>query len=194
MDSITIGGRRFFPLGEIGFLLGVTNVYRQVVLSERVFVTVNTSGGPQKKAYVSESEAARIISKSRKLSILEKERFFKDNEISATGVSCLQAQFGIVLRSVITGLCSLNEVFEEYVCYGVRLDFFIPRIRLNIEFDEDHHRTVKQIESDMKRDVMLATHGIKVIRVKADCPYDSMKEILQSAIPLTYYTLFEDSH
>ena len=57
-------------------------------------------------------------------------------------------------------------VYNQTLCYGYVLDFWVPRVGLAIEVDGPHHK--KQKGYDRKRDFLLAKKGIATMRFTTD--------------------------
>jgi len=81
----------------------------------------------------------------------------------------------VILWSKIKGRMLLGCKFRRQ--YGIdqyTLDFYSPEIKLAVELDgESHYRTGGQ-DFDRRRDAMIRSFGIRVIRILNDDVYDNL--------------------
>ena len=60
------------------------------------------------------------------------------------------------------------------------LDFYCPAERIAIELDGGYHNTQKQSAKDKKRDLILKSYGIKVLRFKNELIFRNCDEVLET--------------
>ena len=60
------------------------------------------------------------------------------------------------------------------------LDFYCPEEKLCIELDGGYHNTPKQSEKDKKRDLILKSYGIKVLRFRNELVFRDCEGVLET--------------
>lgn len=92
-----------------------------------------------------------------------------------TFVPIKERKFGEMLKSSLEGILDIYSQFgvEKYIA-----DFYIPDLKLVIEYDEKHHR--KQIESDKIRQKFIEDKlGVQFIRVNEGDELEGLNRILK---------------
>jgi very-short-patch-repair endonuclease len=182
--TCTINGIIYYCLQDISKSINVPGINRSAINDKKIKVDTITNGGIQKLAYVTSDEAVRLIMNSRNICNDAKKDLFLENSLKEVVVSCHQVEFEKILRSIFNGIYKKNSFDREVYLFGYRLDFFIHEIKLNIEYDESHHSTEKQILKDIERDVILKNNGVTVVRINHRSRFDSIPLVMQTAINL----------
>lgn len=88
-------------------------------------------------------------------------------------------------RMLFSTFKDILEIIPQYRVKNYRIDFFIPKINLAIEFDEKHHR--KYIKEDIIRQNYIQNkYGIKFIRVKEGEELEGINKILKFMLKTKY--------
>ena len=78
------------------------------------------------------------------------------------GVQFGEHRFGDLLDEVLR---DVTPVERQRACGAQFLDFYLPELRLGVEYDERHHRC--QAAADARRQAEIESrHGIEIIRTK----------------------------
>ncbi len=128
---------------------------------EKILIPEKTTGGIQHLTYISLKSMFNILSKSRKLSILE---FYEKIGIQPNFnvFSCIEID---TLRCIFETFKTEKMIFQ-YRVYNYRIDLYFVDKKIAIECDENH----KDIESDKKREECIKQELLcTFIRYK---PYD----------------------
>ena len=65
-----------------------------------------------------------------------------------------------------------NDAINNYKINGIEIDIYVPSIKTGIEYDgEYYHRTRARINNDIKKNQLLISKGIRLIRIREfECP------------------------
>lgn len=87
-----------------------------------------------------------------------------------------ECEFGIKLMNVLENICNVET--QKYID-GFKVDFYIPKFNLAIEFDEDHHS--RQKNEDMSRQKYIENKiGCRFVRIKESEKFEiSFNKILR---------------
>jgi len=66
---------------------------------------------------------------------------------------------------------------RQHIIAGFIVDFYCSKLRLAVEVDGPHHES--QVEEDLQRTRLLATHGIRVVRVRAEEVMDHIDDVIE---------------
>ena len=81
--------------------------------------------------------------------------------------------FGVILRGVLSQhkrewQIQRQRIFRHSVTNGYIADYYVPRLRLVIEIDGQHHKAPRQGAYDKSRSEHLGSKGLSVLRFDND--------------------------
>lgn len=116
---------------------------------------------------------------------IRKYRYYPDYESLSQG----QTQLGKILTKILPNI----TIYEELPCFGtgLRLDFYIPNLKIAFEFDGEQHNEyniffhgnrsgfARQKQRDILKEQWCETNNIKLIRVvKENLTIENIKELI----------------
>lgn len=84
-------------------------------------------------------------------------------------------------------------VFDEYYDRYYSLDFFIPELNIDIEFDGAYYHKLTK-DKDEFRDKRLKDYGIQVLRIKEEEYKEDEQKIVDLCVKWIYHLLNKDKH
>lgn len=154
------------PIDVTGFLKDVG--YSQNKLNATKKWLVFSFSGLMKICYISE----RIISEDMQKIINE---YFYIDKSYFVKVCRKEMVFGNMLESVFK---DIFDVEKQYFCDDFMIDFYLPQIKLAVEYDEDYHK--HQLEKDKNREKKVRSKlGCDFIRVREGFELKGLNEIIK---------------
>ncbi|MGL5971182.1 MAG: BRO family protein, partial [Cetobacterium sp.] len=180
LDVYVIGGKEWFKAQDISEYLDYEDTNK---MTRTVEITGTNScrhaiqsaqGNKYNALFIDESGFSEIIQRSRKIDKNTKTELL--NSLGLTVLSCLETEFGTMLEEAL-GEIDL-EVIPQFNIDGYKVDFYIRKFNIVIEYDEKQHYTLIQCEKDADRQRYIEDKiGAKFIR----CDYrdSNIKNIMK---------------
>ena len=134
-----------FNAKDIGKIIGLKNIRMQIKTS--ILITILTSGGNQKVAYITYQTLLKLLTKSRKRTIYEFANLI-GIDIKSTSFACIEAD---TINCIITTFKG-EETIEQYIIDSYIVDLYFPKYKLAVECDEKQHNLSKNISKDIERE------------------------------------------
>jgi len=112
---------------------------------------------------ISKEGLIKLIANSEK--IVDKESVIKELGIENPIIlkTIKEIDFGLILTEYCKNL--KIKLLHQYSIDGFLIDFYLPELKIGIEFDELYHNTKKQVEKDNIRKKTIESNNIKIIRI-----------------------------
>lgn len=112
---------------------------------------------------ISKEGVLQLVAGAEILTQQQKKEWYSLFEVNNVFISRKEIEFGSMLIEALEELDL--EVKTQYNVDGYRIDFYIPKLNIAIEYDEEHHFTEANIKKDMDRPTYIEEKiGAKFIR------------------------------
>ena len=133
---------------DIGKILKLKNIRTSLLNNyDKVNIKCDTNGGKQSMCFITYSGLYRLLSKSRKLHVID----FSNKlniDISSKIYTCIEAD---TIKCIMEAFSS-EEMIHQYKIAPYIVDLYFPKYKLIIECDETHHRKEENIKNDKERE------------------------------------------
>lgn len=168
-----------FKANDIGDLI-TTKIKKSLHIlnnNEKILMIAVTKGGPQKQWFLTSKGLIKVICNSRKETSIRLANFIGiECDIK---IPCKESQFSNQIKKAFQHY----EICEQYPCLNYRIDFYLPRYKLAIEFDENHHQLAINKHKDFQRQVLIENElKCRFLRVNHK---DDIFDIINKIIILT---------
>lgn len=150
LDVYIINGKEWFKARDISDYLGcrdsndMTKYIDSIEENSIKYNDVTSQGNSYKATFINSTAFSCVIQKSRKINVKLKKEL-----LSSLGLYVLpvkETEFGSLLQEALFELDI--EVISQYRVDNYRIDFYLPKFNIAIEYDEQQHFT----ETNMKLD------------------------------------------
>lgn len=169
LKTIFINGVEYFPATECVKMLGYKNphdaIKRHCKESEVATIKAFTNGGVQDKKYISKNNALLLISKSKILTLKQKEDYI--NNLTNKNIIIISSRKEIEFIEKLERLLKLLNLKSErqYHIKQYRIDLYIYGLNIAIEYDEDDHNNYDKFEEEKRESIIIKELGCEIVRV-----------------------------
>lgn len=112
---------------------------------------------------ISKEGLIKLVANSEK--VINKESVIKELGIENPIIlkTLKEVSFGLILKEFCNDL--KIKLIHQHPVNGFLIDFYLPELKLGIEFDEMYHNTAKQSTLDDLREDEISLYNIKIIRI-----------------------------
>ena len=112
---------------------------------------------------ISKEGLIKLIANSEK--VIDKESIIKELGIENPIIlkTIKEIDFGLILKEYCKNL--KIKLTHQYSIKGYLIDFYLPDLKIGIEFDENYHSSKKQREKDIIRKEIVESNNITIIRI-----------------------------
>jgi very-short-patch-repair endonuclease len=164
--TVDIDNETWWVAKDICDLLSLRNMHSSISLLSNNYkniCNIETKKGCQKSVVINNLGICQLVNNSRKLSTKEKSNLFEILGIHNFSIGTKETNFFCDLKEVLDNMSIKIELQKQ--CLGYRIDGYLPKYKLAIEFDEKHH--ANQITQDLQRQKEIEKElGCKFIRLK----------------------------
>lgn len=145
---IKIINQKYFLAGkDVASILNYSNpsdtIKKLVAKEDKRRIKINTNGGIQEVVFINEAGLFSLISKSRNISINEKNNIVK--QFQSIG---LLKKYSLYSRKEINFKDKLKQalkpfglkIIPQFQCLNYKIDFYIKSLNIAIEYDENDHK------------------------------------------------------
>ena len=157
MKTILVKDEPWFVAKNVATILEIKNISDAVKdfdKYEKGSFKVSTNGGIQNMLFVSEQGLMILVAKAKK-----KTAEFKINFLNALHIKhsyITDTKESLFAESIIDFVQEAYKLHiqTQFYILGYKIDFYLPEIKLAIEFDEEHHKYCE--EDDLTREHLIS--------------------------------------
>lgn len=171
--TLEIDGEPYFVGKDVASILGYKEprsaVSKKVDEEDRGVTNCDTLGGKQKITIINESGLYNLLAKSQTLSVAYKTEL--KNWLVSLGL--IQDKLLLTERKEIKFLDKLQEALKPFDLEGIkqykvlnyRIDFYIPKLNIAIEYDENEHKDYSYKQQQGRQKEIENSLGCDFIRI-----------------------------
>lgn len=170
---IKIINQKYFLAGkDVASILNYSNpsdtIKKLVAKEDKRRIKINTNGGIQEVVFINEAGLFSLISKSRNISINEKNNIVK--QFQSIG---LLKKYSLYSRKEINFKDKLKQalkpfglkIIPQFQCLNYKIDFYIKSLNIAIEYDENDHKNYSYEKHEGRQKEIEKELGCRFIRI-----------------------------
>ena len=170
---IKIINQKYFLAGkDVASILDYSNpsdtIKKLVAKEDKRRIKINTNGGIQEVVFINEAGLFSLISKSRNISINEKNNIVK--QFQSIG---LLKKYSLYSRKEINFKDKLKQalkpfglkIIPQFQCLNYKIDFYIKSLNIAIEYDENDHKNYSYERHEGRQREIEKELGCRFIRI-----------------------------
>lgn len=147
--TVMINGKAWFVANDVATALGYSNPRDIVKRHCKNYMkhSIITKGGKQKLTFIDLNDVESFLIRTKKTDIGFAKWFYENfNPTKTYHKVTREFAFG---QEIVYNLFKGYEIKPQFACGKYRIDWYIPELKLAIEFDEAAHR--RKVKEDAKR-------------------------------------------
>jgi very-short-patch-repair endonuclease len=165
-------GILWFNSSDIANVLAFNNIRMHLKAynsSERKYFEKQTSRGVKNATYLSVKGLQKLLTKSRKAAVNKFAQVLGIN-VYTNKFTCVEADSIDIIEKTFSG----EDIIKQYKVGQYYIDMYLPKYRIAIECDENHHKNRQNQDDEREKDIREHISDIVFIRF---CPYDDEFDI-----------------
>ena len=171
--TLEIDGEPYFVGKDVASVLGYSNPRKALIdhvdEEDKKVNKIDTTGGKQKMTIINENGLYNLLAKSQTLSIAYK----TDLKNWLVSLGLIQDELLLIERKEIKFLDKLQEALKPFDLEGIkqykvlnyRIDFYIPKLNIAIEYDENEHKDYSYKQQQGRQKEIENSLGCDFIRI-----------------------------
>ena len=171
--TLEIDGEPYFVGKDVASILGYSNPRKALIdhvdEEDKKVNKIDTTGGKQKMTIINENGLYNLLAKSQTLSIAYK----TDLKNWLVSLGLIQDELLLIERKEIKFLDKLQEALKPFDLEGIkqykvlnyRIDFYIPKLNIAIEYDENEHKDYSYKQQQGRQKEIENSLGCDFIRI-----------------------------
>ena len=171
--TLEIDGEPYFVGKDVASVLGYSNPRKALIdhvdEEDKTLNEIDTTRGKQKMIIINENGLYNLLAKSQTLSVAYKTEL--KNWLVSLGL--IQDELLLIERKEIKFLDKLQEALKPFDLEGIkqykvlnyRIDFYIPKLNIAIEYDENEHKDYSYKQQQGRQKEIENSLGCDFIRI-----------------------------
>ena len=176
--TIRKNGTEYYCLRDIGDFIGYKKISNQYRFMNVIYVNTDAYSkdarhrrlGRKKTAYATADEIAKMLIKGERMDLEKRSELA--NRLNLDKIFIWEREethFGKVLEYFCEYLHL--KLFKQYPIDKYRIDYYVPEIKLAIEYDENGHRSYNKKREEAREKIIKERLGCDILRISNETEY-----------------------